>query len=341
MIKIKNKLFIVLLLSSLVLTGCGKGQDIMDDGTDIESDLRESVPEFLGEYFDDDGNLVTTDENGVTTIIEKASDLEDEEDATQEVEAPSANVSDKEDKTTANKPQTQQDAKPTGSTKQPETKQPVASGKKTTYGKIEYKDEVIPYRELEAKLDYDKPLFEWGVLTKGVDGLRRTEFRKVYVDGKYSHDEIVKKAYTVKEPVNGQEWIGMKRELTEDETWHAKSNQEAAAEVVRLTNEERKKHGLPAFKEGSAESQRIADIRSKEVVDNFSHDSISGTGYGYGENLARTTGPHSPNNVVKGWMNSPRHRELMLSQSVNSIAVSRHIDGNGWTYYVLIGDYGE
>ena len=79
-----------------------------------------------------------------------------------------------------------------------------------TYGDIEFIDETIPYKTLDAKQDHNEDKDTTGILVKGKNGLRRKEKRKVYVNGKYSHTETVKDYYIVLNPKHEQHWIGTK-----------------------------------------------------------------------------------------------------------------------------------
>lgn len=108
-------------------------------------------------------------------------------------------------------------------------------------------------------------------------------------------------------------------------------------EVVRLTNIERISQGLPEVhldtKLSAAAAQKAADMVAHDY---WAHVSPQGTqpwyfvtnnGYAYkyaGENLARDFA--DPESVVKAWMNSPTHRENLLSSRYQDIGISV-IDG--------------
>ncbi|HET7713532.1 MAG TPA: CAP domain-containing protein, partial [Patescibacteria group bacterium] len=104
-------------------------------------------------------------------------------------------------------------------------------------------------------------------------------------------------------------------------------------EVINLTNEKRLAAGVGAVRQNSFLDQAAA----KKAADMFQHDywahvSPSGTtpwyffdlvGYKYiyaGENLARDF--DSSSGVVTGWMNSPSHRDNMLSGNYTDIGVA-------------------
>lgn len=108
-------------------------------------------------------------------------------------------------------------------------------------------------------------------------------------------------------------------------------------EIVRLTNIERKSQGLPEVnldtKLSAAAAQKAADMVAHDY---WAHVSPQGTqpwyfvtssGYAYkyaGENLARDFA--DPQSVVKAWMNSPTHRENLLSSRYQDIGIAV-IDG--------------
>ena len=113
-------------------------------------------------------------------------------------------------------------------------------------------------------------------------------------------------------------------------------------EVVRLTNIERTKRGLPALKE-NWELSRCARYKSRDMRDlrYFAHQSPTygspfdmmkafGISFRYaGENIAK--GYKTPAEVVRGWMNSEGHRANILNASFKEIGVGYSADGNYWT----------
>lgn len=112
--------------------------------------------------------------------------------------------------------------------------------------------------------------------------------------------------------------------------------------VVDHTNQERAKNGLPALKVDLALS-KMAHEKSRDMSANgyFSHTSPTygspfdmmkkyGISYRYaGENIAM--GQRTPEEVVKGWMNSEGHRKNILSPNFNYIGVGYVSQGNYWT----------
>lgn len=112
--------------------------------------------------------------------------------------------------------------------------------------------------------------------------------------------------------------------------------------VADLTNQERAKNGLPALKVDVTAS-KMAHEKSRDMSANgyFSHTSPTygspfdmmkkyGITYRYaGENIAM--GQRTPEEVVKGWMNSEGHRKNILSPNYTHIGVGYVSQGNYWT----------
>ncbi|WP_207669273.1 SafA/ExsA family spore coat assembly protein [Fonticella tunisiensis] len=115
-------------------------------------------------------------------------------------------------------------------------------------------------------------------------------------------------------------------------------------EVIRLTNIERAKAGLPALK-ANWELSRVARYKSQDMVNKnyFSHQSptygspfqmMENFGIRFtaaGENIAY--GQRSPEEVVRAWMNSPGHRANILSRSYTEIGVGVAKKSNGTLYW--------
>lgn len=118
-----------------------------------------------------------------------------------------------------------------------------------------------------------------------------------------------------------------------------------ADEVIRLVNVERAKQGLSALSKRDDISE-YAQLRATELVTSFSHTRPNGSDplsyvmdlpgvWGAGENIAMGYG--SPESVMTGWMNSPGHRDNILSKKIdyNSIGVGCYKSG-GQLYWVQI-----
>jgi len=117
-------------------------------------------------------------------------------------------------------------------------------------------------------------------------------------------------------------------------------------EVVRLTNIERERAGLPTF-EVNPRLMDWAQMRAEELSVLFSHTRPDGSGAGT-ENIA--TRHRTPEQVVRDWMNSPGHRRNILSPasdpdngviSFTHIGVGCHMDSGGTLHWVLTFGYGN
>lgn len=109
-------------------------------------------------------------------------------------------------------------------------------------------------------------------------------------------------------------------------------------EVINLTNQERVKAGLKPLTQSTALSQAAVGKARDMFTNNYwSHISPGGTqpwdfiknaGYGYryaGENLARDFSNTS--SVISAWLDSPSHRENLLSSKYSEIGVAV-VDGS-------------
>lgn len=112
------------------------------------------------------------------------------------------------------------------------------------------------------------------------------------------------------------------------------SREQAAEEILRLCNIERRQAGLPALRL-SRELYRPAMIRAREIKKSFSHTRPNGLpfssvfyGINYrtiGENLA--AGQTSCEMVVQQWMDSPGHRANILNKKFKYLGVAYIYDG--------------
>jgi len=115
-----------------------------------------------------------------------------------------------------------------------------------------------------------------------------------------------------------------------------------ADEVFRLTNVERARAGLPAFT-SAAPLTKAAAVRANEIISSFSHDRPDGrscfsaleeSGVAYsmaGENIAM--GQRTPDEAVRGWMNSPSHRAAILEAGYGRLGVGVAMDEGGRLYW--------
>ncbi|KGX92045.1 sporulation protein [Pontibacillus halophilus JSM 076056 = DSM 19796] len=142
---------------------------------------------------------------------------------------------------------------------------------------------------------------------------------------------------------NAQQDSG-KTEQQQDEE-DSKNQASVKDQVIKLTNEERKKNGLSALKEDT-ELQKVAQKKSEDMVNNdyFSHTSptygspfemMDQFGIDYrtaAENIA--AGQQTAEEVVRGWMNSEGHRKNILNSKVTHIGIGVEKDaqdGKFWT----------
>ncbi len=121
-----------------------------------------------------------------------------------------------------------------------------------------------------------------------------------------------------------------------------------AMQVIELTNNERRKHGLAPLTADSALS-KVAQTKTNEMNRKhyFSHtspsygspfDMMRDFGVTYrtaGENIAM--GQRTAQQVVMAWMNSEGHRKNILSRSYTKIGVGYTATGNYWSQMFIGG----
>lgn len=129
-------------------------------------------------------------------------------------------------------------------------------------------------------------------------------------------------------------------------------------EVIRLTNEERAERRIGLLKESetlkAVAQKKLLDLITKQY---FAHESPTGEhasdiakaeGYAFlivGENLAAGTFD-SPEELIKAWMDSPGHRENILSKKYAEIGVAAALvrfspsPFNGRKVWVAVQEFG-
>lgn len=131
-----------------------------------------------------------------------------------------------------------------------------------------------------------------------------------------------------------------KQEETEQSTY--------AQQILALVNQERTKAGL---KEVALEEKLgdAANVRAKESATSFSHTRPDGSSFatvlkekgvtytGAGENIA--WGQKSPEEVMKGWMNSSGHRANILNPKFTTLGVGHYQDSKGTNYWAQLFIY--
>ncbi|KGP90360.1 hypothetical protein N780_05480 [Pontibacillus chungwhensis BH030062] len=114
-------------------------------------------------------------------------------------------------------------------------------------------------------------------------------------------------------------------------------------EVIRLTNKERAKQGLPALK-SDWQLSRVARYKSRDMRDQgyFAHNSptygspfemMKSFNISYrkaAENIA--AGQRTPQEVVQAWMDSPGHRKNILDKDLTYIGVG-YAQGGSYGHY--------
>lgn len=129
------------------------------------------------------------------------------------------------------------------------------------------------------------------------------------------------------------------------------SDEQFAAEIFRLTNVERTKHGKPLVQTND-DLSRAAMKRAREISIKFSHTRPDGTNaltvFGEYNNIPDnhaaeniSAGYTSPQDAVDGWMSSPGHRVSLLNTYSTHLGVG--VYKSGATYYCvqLFTAYGE
>jgi uncharacterized protein YkwD len=124
-------------------------------------------------------------------------------------------------------------------------------------------------------------------------------------------------------------------------------------EIIRLTNIERAKHGLPELKYNPALEVAAQKKGENMIAENYwAHfapsgkspwDFITGSGYRYtyaGENLARNFTDSTA--VVEAWMNSPTHKENIVNPQYQDIGIAV-LQGNllGQQTILVVQEFGK
>lgn len=106
-------------------------------------------------------------------------------------------------------------------------------------------------------------------------------------------------------------------------------------EVIRLTNLEREKAGLPAL-EIDQDAMAYAQIRAQEISANFSHTRPNGAEkelFNGNRPIENIAGAETPERVIEVWMNSPGHRGGILDKNAYAIGVGCYKAQNGNIYW--------
>jgi len=108
------------------------------------------------------------------------------------------------------------------------------------------------------------------------------------------------------------------------------------AEIIRLVNLERERHGLHTY-EINQDLMRFSQTRASEVARSFSHTRPNGLNAGY----EIITGAASPENALRRWMDSPGHRAAILNPRRTTVGAGVYITHTGgvvWQMYFYTDD---
>lgn len=128
-----------------------------------------------------------------------------------------------------------------------------------------------------------------------------------------------------------------KESPVDDADYPSVSLTEYEKEVIALVNKERLAAGLNALQIDPS-LMVSCDVRAKEIVSKFSHTRPDGrvfftaitTPFAFaGENVAK--GQPSPQRVMKGWMDSPGHKDNIMDARFTHIGVGCYRDNR--TFY--------
>jgi uncharacterized protein YkwD len=118
--------------------------------------------------------------------------------------------------------------------------------------------------------------------------------------------------------------------------------------IVRLLNRTRASYGLPRLRSSSG-LFRVADSHSRDLASHgmFSHSGSDGTSFAdrmrrvsrarmMGETIVEMAGRTTAQRVVQAWMNSPPHRQEILTRGYRLVGVGA-AHGGSWT--VVTADF--
>ena len=97
--------------------------------------------------------------------------------------------------------------------------------------------------------------------------------------------------------------------------------------IVKYTNEERKRHGLPPLEV----DVKLVDSARRHAIWMTRNRRLQHTSQPVAENIA--VGYPSSQSVVRGWMNSSGHRANILNRSHRRIGVAAYVTASGTIYW--------
>lgn len=107
-------------------------------------------------------------------------------------------------------------------------------------------------------------------------------------------------------------------------------------ELVRLVNKARERHGLKPL-EAHHDLMDASQIRAGELVVSFSHTRPDGSHHDVGAGEVAHHGSSNPGGAFGAWMNSPRHRAIIMNPNRVLIGTGVHATENGsffWQMYI-------
>ena len=124
----------------------------------------------------------------------------------------------------------------------------------------------------------------------------------------------------------------------------ASAGASAESRLLGAIDDVRLSHGLPALRD-SGELNRSAERFAQGIISSGrfghgAHISVPGNWSHLGENLSLTFGSRGAATVVRGWMNSPAHRAVILNPSFRYAGVGsasgrfRGRKATAWTLHV-------
>lgn len=182
-----------------------------------------------------------------------------------------------------------------------------------------YKNEIKKEFVLQI-VDFDRAKND-GVITKDIDG-------KIYKSEKMLNYEENKESNQNNSDIKNQSSSSTESNSTNNiqdnhsSTITARYRTDIANSYINQINAYRRENGLLELPVTS-EAQNEANMRAKQLVDNYSHNAS----YGFGENIGRGS---AGVDFFIGWKNSPSHNAAMLREQNTAMAVSVYETGGIW-----------
>ena len=104
-------------------------------------------------------------------------------------------------------------------------------------------------------------------------------------------------------------------------------------ELVRLVNIERAREGLSPLT-AHEDLMRPSQVRAREASVLWSHTRPDGSYHEVGAGEVLHCGSSTPEAALRSWMNSPRHRAIIMNP--NRVYIGTGIHGNCWQMYIAL-----